>query len=429
MKRVIAFVLLLMLAFTSVVFVNADEAKTDKLVIWISYGDGSPVASIYQAAVEEYKQLHPEVDVQFSCMGNDISMALEAAFQDPSIDDFPDIFDGGDDHIISFAQNDLLYDLTEAMQTPSYDDPNVSWKDSFMDAVIDMQLYEGKNIMVPTCFYSVGFFYDQNLFDKYGIAVPQTWDEFKQAAKTLKDNGIAMIACDGTLDSYNRWPFITFAERYVDAKEFYNLCMTGEGSFKDDPGYLQAAKLIEEMYTEGMYQRGFEGSSYPACQAVFAQGMAATHFCGGWLPSEMASITPESMKMGVFPIPALPDEKYPGVTEAWGNANCITKDAKNKQNAIDFLKLFSSKKYAEMYIANNIDTAMKDMPKVEKTAGYGDFVANASAIVKSNNGLSHAGSYTTDVFSPLCTLLVTGKLSAEEFIDQLDAQTKTYYGK
>ena len=457
MKRLLAFVLLLVLALSSVACTNtpapavgddskepaanseqgaeiADvevgdaEAATDELVIWISYGDGSPVASIYQAAVEEYKLLYPNVNVKLNCMGGDISTALETVLQNPSSPDFPDIFDGGDAHLEAFAKEGLLYDLSEAMQTGSYDDPNITWESTFMPSLISSQKYDGKTVMVPTCYYSCGFFYDENMFKELAVSVPTTWEEFKALNKILAEKGIALIACDGALDMYNYWLYVVMAERYVDASEMREIAL-GNGSFKDDPGYLKAAQIVADMYAEGMYQDGFEGSVYPACQAIFAQGKAATHFCGGWLPSEMSSITPDTMALRVFPLPALPDEKYPGVTEAWGNANAITADAKNKVNAINFLKLFSSKKYGNMYVENNIDSSLNNMPMVDKTAGYAEFVANAPTLVPNSNGLSHLGEWTVNVLGPLSTQLVTGKLSPEKFIDQLDSQTNAYYNK
>ena len=431
MKKLIALVLALVFTLavcgSALAETPADEA-TDELVIWLSYGDGSPVASIYQAAVEEFESLYPDVKVTLSCMGSDISAALETIFQDPNSPDFPDIFDGGDEHLLSFAREDLLWDMTEAMQTPGYDDPSTTWGSTFMPSLVEAQKYEGKNVMVPTCFYSNGFFYDANLFEKLGVSVPTTWDEFKQLNEVCKENGIALIACDGALDAYNYWFVISCAERYADVTKMTELA-AGNGSFADDPGYLKAAQVVAETFTDGMYQKGFEGSAYPACQAVFAQGAAACHFCGGWLPSEMSAITPDTMALSVFPLPTLPGQTNDGVAEAWGNANAITKDAHNKVNAVNFLKLFSSQKYGQMYVDNKMDSALNNMPLVPQTAGYSENVANATSLLPSNNGLGHLGEWTVNVLGPLSTQLMTGKISPEDFVAQLDAQTAALYAK
>ncbi len=53
---------------------------------------------------------------------------------------------------------------------------------------------DGKNVFcVPMASVIHGFFYNKDMFDKYGIQEPTTRDEFFAALETLKSNGETAI--------------------------------------------------------------------------------------------------------------------------------------------------------------------------------------------------------------------------------------------
>jgi len=57
----------------------------------------------------------------------------------------------------------------------------------FVDWAWGQVAKDGKVFAIPQDTGPMGMLYRQDLFDKYGIAVPKTWDEFAAAAKTLHD--------------------------------------------------------------------------------------------------------------------------------------------------------------------------------------------------------------------------------------------------
>lgn len=54
--------------------------------------------------------------------------------------------------------------------------------------------------------------YNKEIFDKYGLSVPKTMDEWLDVCKTLKENGVTPISVDGV----DRWP----VQRYLAMMPF-----------------------------------------------------------------------------------------------------------------------------------------------------------------------------------------------------------------
>ena len=51
----------------------------------------------------------------------------------------------------------------------------------------------GRQWGVPYTYYQWGVYYRKDIFEKLGIAVPQTFDEFVAACAKLKENGVTPI--------------------------------------------------------------------------------------------------------------------------------------------------------------------------------------------------------------------------------------------
>ena len=404
-----------------------DLAPTDKLIYWIGAGDTDPGKPAAEMAIELYKEHYPNVDVQTHYMGGDLIQALQVMLQDTSSPDFPDIIAASQTHLGRYAMEGIIYFLDDALQTPSWDDPNVIWYDTFVKNLIDSMRYDGKHFMIPNCLYSMGFFYDKNMFNRLGVSVPSTWEDFQEIAEVFKENGIAPTGLEGTEDWLNSWYYIAYCQRYMDQDQFLK-AVAGEISFFDDPGFLTAAKLVEEMWNDNWFQPGAAGSVYPASQIAFVQGNVATLFCGGWLPSELSLIMEGSdIDLDVFPIPILPNQKH-SATELWGNGEAIFASAHNKFNAINLLKVLSSFHMAPYFeeIAL-LPSPLKGFDMLPELAGYMDLVSDAEIIFDNMANLSAYDEYRGLIFFPHSTRLIVGDMAAEPWLEELDKQTSDYW--
>lgn len=434
MKKVLAFTLALLMAALCFACqpAGSDEPNadgtTDKLVIWSYMNEGEPVAIWQQSVVDAYTEAYPDVDVEIVFCGREILSQFQSKLNDKEADDFPDLISQKDGTLAPLALDGLLLPLDEYLESEQAYDQDMTWGETFMPQLMEVMAIDGKNYFIPEGLYVHGFFYDANQFNELGIKVPETWDEFITACETLKANGIAPIALDGTLDDYNDWWFCRFAERLVGTEELVKAA-AGEITFASNPGFLKAAEYIQSLVDADYFQEGAAGSVFPSAQALFVQGEAGMLFCGAWIPTEMASQTPETMDMKMFALPVLPDSVSERHEEMWANCFALTADGKNKQNAINFLKVFSSMGVQQAKSDLKNPSPLIGAPAVEELDNVEQIVSNATSVSTIYGGTATYSEWYTSVFGPTCTKLITGVLDAEGFIAELDTLTADFYAE
>ncbi len=77
----------------------------------------------------------------------------------------------------------------------TYVPDNKTWKEIFQPPVIESgKAPDGHIYMITGDIVGTGFFYNQDMFDKLGLKVPETWKEFEVVEKAIKDSGVTPIS-------------------------------------------------------------------------------------------------------------------------------------------------------------------------------------------------------------------------------------------
>ena len=404
---------------------SAQPVGTDKLVIWSYMNEGEPISTWEQSIVDAYSAEYPDVEVEIVFCGREIASQFQTKLNDKEADDFPDIIIQNTGVLAPLAQEGLFEPLDEALTTPAYDQDK-TWGETFIPNLMESMKINGVSYFIPESMYTHGFFYDAAMFRELGLEVPNTWDDLMDVCETLKENGIAPVTLDGTTDLYNEWWFIRFAERLTTMEKIH-AAAKGDAAFADEPAFLKAAQYVATFSENGYFQDGAAGSVFPAAQALFTQGKAGLLFCGAWIPTEMASQTPPEMEMKMFALPELPDSVSPWHEEIWSNAAGITVDGKNKENAINFLKIFSSMGVQEGLTALKNPSPLVGGPATQELDQIENIVNNANSISGNYGDLQQYGDWFVNVLGPLSTQLINGAITPETFITQLDTDTAAFY--
>ena len=401
-------------------------SSTDKLVIWTYMNEGEPISIWEQSIVDKYASEHSNVEVEIVFCGREIATQFQTKLNDRDAADFPDIIIQNTGILMSLAKDGLFVPLDEAFTTPAYDQDK-TWGETFISNLLESMKVDGVNYFVPESMYTHGFFYDAAMFRNLNVEPPATWDELVELCETLKANGITPVPLDGTTDLYNEWWFIRFAERLVDMDTIHSAA-TGQSKFADEPGFLKAAEYVAYFNEHGYFQDGASGSVFPAAQALFTQGKAGMLFCGAWIPTEMASQTPPDMEMRMFALPEIPDSVSAHHEEIWANVAAVTVDGKNTQNAIDFLKIFSSMGVQETLTALKQPSPLVGGPSTPELSQVELIVNNATTLSGNYGDLTQYGDWFVNVLGPLSTQLINGAITPEDFIAKLDSGTADYNG-
>ena len=217
--------------------------------------------------------------------------------------------------------------------------------DSLTPSARSASLIDGKVYGVPILgSYTVGLYYNRDIFAKEGLTPPTTWDEYLALAKKLKDKGItAMIgpSQDGTIPGFL---FMLIASSILGTD---GLEAVRKGTRKfTDPDLLKAAYFLRDIYAT--FHAGALGTSYTEGKALFALGRGAMMEAGS---ADYAGFTTTNPKvnLGVVPFPAGPGGKpstVTGMQQVFG-INTRTKFA---SEALTFLQWMLTKEPAQMVV-------------------------------------------------------------------------------
>lgn len=279
---------------------SSASGKT-KLTLW--HIQTSTAADAIKASVKRFMEANPEYEVEVVDQVNDsykqkLAMAMSA-------NQTPDVFiQWGGSGLIDYVNSNKIADLTDLMNKDNY-------KDKFIDAGINQCSYNGKIYAVLVENVSVaGFFYNKDVFAKYGVEEPKTISELEAACDKLKENGVAPFALANATKWTGSMYYMYLATRFGGLDAFANAA-SGEGSF-ENPAFEFAGNKIQDWVKKGYFMDGFNGmddDSGQARQALY-KGDAAMDLMGSWFTGTVLGENPDFMsKLGFFPFPALDSSK------------------------------------------------------------------------------------------------------------------------
>ncbi|WP_010281141.1 ABC transporter substrate-binding protein [Bacillus timonensis] len=395
-----------------------------------SSGDGKTVLKfLHKWPQPEYAPYFEEVVKEFEKQNPDIKIQMEAIADEPIKDklrvilggsEVPDImFSWSGEFARKFVRAEAALDLTP------YLEEDTAWKDSFIPASLQPFSSDGKNYGIPLRFNGKFFVYNKEIFDKYNLQAPQTWDEFINVLDTLKKGGETPII----LGNESPWAAIHYLtglnQKMVPQDVRMKDYNPGSGEFTD-PGYVKAMEMFAELNEKGYLMDNVNSSSHDMAKQYFFTGEGAIMY----VELEEFQNVEDNMpgNWGFFQLPT--------ISEGKGNQNFITgapdgfivsSKTKHPEEAIKFLKFLTSKenaiKLAEQIGwpspidgATNPDTALQQvvegvetMKKAEGMAEWLDTDVHAKV---------------ADVYLANIQLLLDGSKSPEEIIKEVQKVAK-----
>lgn len=413
------------LIFIMIVFGSNAVASTQRVVeVWSMFSEGEPMQQWTAEVMKEFEEA-TGIKVKAVWAGRQVLTKVKPRILAGQI---PDVIDQSTFELSALIDADLSYPLDEALETNAWGQDK-KWKDTFAPSILELNTFDGKVHMIPRSTYTSGFFYNIDMFEKYQLSPPKTWTEFLEVCETLKKNGIWPISADGTGSStYNVWYFSWLAMRVAGP---HKLKQAAEGKISwKDPDFLKAAKMLRELIDKEYFIKGYEGSVWPASQMEWVQGRTAMLLCGAWIPSEMSKSKPADFRMEIFPFPAVEDSKVDQtIAEAWSNSWLVFKDAKNKDEAVEFLKFTTSLDAVNKQTAIMNPSPVIGSKPVEGLAGQVEIFENASTIAPRFGGISSMLEYMVTVYQRVGDKLFLGRVSPEEFIEEMEQATKEFHAR
>lgn len=308
----------------------------------------------YQMLVDEFNEQNPDIVVKMVTVP-DAPQVLTTRL---AADDVPDIF--------SDFPTDLVF--KNRIQGGYYLDlSDQAFIENVSPGLLEMSVApDGKYYALP---YSQNFFsmyYDMDAFEKYGLSVPKTWDQFMDICETLQANGEQPIVHSFKDMSLYMYYSMIMALNPDGIEHMMKVVADTSGATKvsDDEGFrLLGEKLLEML----PYCNSDAFSiSYSESLENFANHKGVMIPTGSFARGTIMEINPE-INFGVFP--------FPSVVEGEGNqlagidsALCISgKATAERQSAsLRFLEYISQPENAQRW------SDVEGAPSCIQGTTYGD---------------------------------------------------------
>jgi raffinose/stachyose/melibiose transport system substrate-binding protein len=410
-KRMFCLMLALLVLLTATGAVFA-EGKT--IVYWSMWSSSEPQAIVIAEAVKAYEAASGNtVDLQFkgrTGIREGLQPALDAGTE-------IDLFDEDIDRV-NVAWKDYLLDLEELVKANDYEATALP---SMIGAAREVAGGSLKSIPYQPNVFNM--FYNVEIFEEAGIeAVPTTWEELLAASEKIKAAGYTALTTD---DAYVMTNFGYQLARYIGEAGVVDVVTNG--NWAETPEVLKAAQDYEDLYAKGYLSSTFGTSVWPTNQnGEFALGDVAMYLNGSWLPNEVKGVTGPDFKWGCFAYPAVPGGKD-GIEAANFGAQvfAINKNTKVADEAFSIIEYITKGEFDKKLSVESVgipaDTTNAEWP--EMLSAVKDVMAGLTTRYQWSAGIENNPDMTPIIkenFQKLCT----GKVTAQEFVDALEAASK-----
>lgn len=240
--------------------------------------EGNGGSDGHRTMIAEWEAAHPDITLTQEVLANGDYKTQIATYA--AADDLPDVFLLQGMNTISWVDQGLVYDLTDAITNSPYADQyNMDYLVPF---TVDNKYYGMPILTGGTCTVIV---YDSALWKEAGFdEFPTTWEEVEQAQEYFDTLGIKALG----FGNQGQWNlnscFVScLGYQYTGTQWFSDiLAGTGNASF-EDPEFVAALTETQYLFNEaGIFNEDFNAITNEDAREYYISGDVAAYICGNW---------------------------------------------------------------------------------------------------------------------------------------------------
>lgn len=400
---------------------DAPEAKS--FTYWSMWEENEPQAQVLKSALDSFGK-ESGVKIKVEWQGRKVQQKLTPALRGG---DVPDLVDqDGNKTWAPLAAAGQTRDLSGvyAAQVPGEGRTVAEvGPGKYQDLVKGA---DGKPYMVPYEVIAFGLFYNGAAHPDIAAKPPVTWEEFTATLDRLKAGGRRPLAVDGDIGDYDAMWLVDLITRELGDGSFLKAASDKSAAAWDDPKVLSALGRAEKLAKGGYFVDGSFGSKFPAVQEKWAAGKADFLLMGTWAPSETQKSAGPAFTYRSFPFPSVGGAQSVR-TSLIGFG--IPKRAAHPELAEKFIAYFMKKDVLSGISAKALNITPR--PDIAAPEPVADLAKALSTMPTAPwfDGADGLPNYSVEVFSPVATKLLSGKVAAADAVKELkDLQVK-YWAK
>ncbi len=381
-----------------------------------SWGGTDTKAMHLRNILEQFEQQNPNVKIiNESMAGAEFLFKLKTNFAQGNDPDVFGLWPGSDIKILIKAGK--VADLTELLNS------NRDWAALFAEDTWAYDEFNGRIYGLPSEIIYEGLFINKDLFKKYNVRIPKTYEELKNAVVVFKENGIIPIACNATAEG-------TFIYQNIVAK--LGGKQDTENPYRDgkiNSCYIEGMKYVKELYALGAFPRNVFTIDNKTRDNLFLNKKAAMIIQGSWFIGQ-GSLEAEDDTVDIIPFPSFPEGKaHPtSIIYGLGNGNFSMssqawQDPQKREACIKLLKHLTSVETAKLFSQGTGFISAIHIPTNDSKPGrlYSrgmELIANSQELIGPTDSFLDRNLWE-EVLVPRFPQVLEGKLSPEEVFDEI----------
>lgn len=264
-----------------------------------------------------------------------------------------------------------------------------------------------------------GVVYNKKIFDRLGLAIPTTYDEFIAVCEAIKAAGITPIAMQGK-DTWTIGMFLVHVFPNAIAEtlaETINNLNFNKAKFADIPELARCLDVLKELVDKGYINADFLSTTVDMGYTMLLEEKAAMCVSGSFVNSDLYA-KDNTAEFYIFPFPIVDNAKLTaGNLRAFG----AFKATKHPEECLKFIDFMAE---AEALAMNNVDwgtVPATEAAKIELpywTQDVMDNYVNAGKVPLSQFGI---GMYIgVGELSTLTTEMLMGAMTSQEVLEAFD---------
>lgn len=397
----------------------AEEASAgfegQELVVWDIYVRGVE-RDVAERLTTEFEQEHGVTVTREPKNLDDLKTTLPLAMGQSDGPDVASVNQGLAD-MGAMVEAGLLMDLTDFGQQQGWFD---TWNENLLSRSTfssdGSEFGSGNLYGVAPQAELVGWFYNRDKFEQYGLEPPETFDDLEAMLAQLHEEGETPI----TFGNLEAWPAIhtygAVEHTFVDTTYLDDVIFGRGNATFDRPENAEAAAVVANWAEQGYFTENFSGIGYDDSWAQFGAGEGALMLTGTWIAGEL---DPE--QFGFFLTPGR-DGQLPPQTGGMGVPLAVRADTEVPDLAKAYVAWMTGERAAELWAEAWLPTRTPPAGAVEDSPLMGDMVAAWDEVLASEQ-LGHYLDWATptfyDTISAQLQTLLAGDTTPEQFVEAL----------
>ena len=288
MKKLLAFLVLVAMAFSMLSFASAEEQI--EITFWHQFTDNTVFDDIAAAFMEANPNIKINcVSIKTQDMNTTLKMALTSGTG-------PDIFyyDSGPGYMGALADAGLLLPLDDYCE-------QYGWKDKLAGWALNACERNGKLWGIASEYEMLCVWYNRAIFEQLGVEVPTTYDEFVGICEKAKEAGIVGLG----LDDMDQWPGYHYESLFFGAFGGHELAgrvlNLEEENGWNQPQFAAGLDALRALVEAGYTSEFPNGIAHDDALRDVYTGGSAMYLTGTWQTDAMYENMGDNVDIFVFP--------------------------------------------------------------------------------------------------------------------------------